>query len=137
MVGNHQGIGVQADFLPIQQGQLFALLGHTHADTTLNLAQVEGVHGLPQFQQHIVGNIHHRINGADTAATQLFHHPQRRRRFDIHALNNTTEVTRAGFRCQHLNNRRITDTDHGRLNVRALHRRLIQYADFAGQSGNA
>ncbi|MNG98730.1 hypothetical protein D3C79_578800 [compost metagenome] len=75
VIGNHQGVCIQFGFAAVQQRQGFPLFGHTHHDPAFNAAQVESMHWLTQFQQHVVGNVNHRVNGTDAATTQFLTHP--------------------------------------------------------------
>ncbi|MNC68345.1 hypothetical protein D3C75_1189280 [compost metagenome] len=77
LIGNHQGVCLEFSFVTIQQAQGFTFAGHTHHDTALNTIEVEGMHWLTQFHQHVVSHINHGINRANTCAAQLLTHPQR------------------------------------------------------------
>ena len=89
MIGNNQRIFFQLGFCAIKQRQRFIFLRHTHHDTAVDTAQIEGVHRLTEFQQHVVSDIHHGINRTSAATTQFFTHPQWRWRFNINAFDHT------------------------------------------------
>ncbi len=137
MVGNHQGIAVQGHFLTIKQCELFALLCHTYADAAFYLSQIECMHGLAQFKQYVVSNINHRINRADTATTQFFHHPQRCGGFYIHAFNDTAHITRALFRSCDFNIGFVVDGWRHWFDFQFGQIGFVQYADFTRQTGHA
>ena len=75
MVGDQQGPLIERAFGVIQQGDLLTGTTGTHANFPVETGQIEGVHGLPQFQQHEIGDIHHGVDTAHSAAGQLFHQP--------------------------------------------------------------
>ena len=45
-------------------------------DATLDFFQVETMHGLTQLHHYIIGDVHHRVDGAYATAAQFFLHPQ-------------------------------------------------------------
>ena len=92
VIGNHQGIFGQFHFLAIQQHQLFSGLCHAHHNAALDLFAIERVHGLAKFQHDVVGDIHRRVNGTDTGATQLFLHPQRGFRLQVHVAQHPAQI---------------------------------------------
>ncbi|MNN33913.1 hypothetical protein D3C81_1476920 [compost metagenome] len=97
VVGDHQGVGAQGDFLAVQQDYLLAFFRHAHADTAFDLVQIEGMHGLAEFEHHVVGDVDCRVDAADIGATQTLDHPQRSRAAQVDIADYTTEVTRAGL----------------------------------------
>ena len=77
MVCNHQRVGAQVNSLAIQQLQGFASACGAHHNTLVQRVQIEGMHRLAEFEQHVVGDIHHRIDAAQTAAAEFFLQPKR------------------------------------------------------------
>ena len=75
-VGNQQVVGVQGALRSVQGGELFAGGGAAHDDVPVgDGVQVEGVQGLVEFQHHIVGDIHHIVDGAQAGAGQAVLQP--------------------------------------------------------------
>ena len=63
-VADHQVLGVQGALLAVQGYELFALGGHAHHDLgPTHLGEVEGVQGLAQLQEDVVGHVHHVADG--------------------------------------------------------------------------
>ncbi len=135
VVGNHQGVGAQGDFLAVEQDQLLALLGHAHAHAAVDLGEIEGMHRLAQLDHHVVGDVDHGVDTADIGTAQALDHPQRGRPAQVDVADHATEVARAGLGSQQLNAAHFIDlrsngADHYRLDLGA-----VQRADFAGQAG--
>ena len=70
MVRDHQRIGPQRHLLSVEQYQGLTFGGHAYADSAFDLLQIEGVEGLPQLEHHVVGNVHHSIDAANTGPAQ-------------------------------------------------------------------
>ena len=62
-------------------------------------------------QHDVVGDVHHRIVGADTGATQSFSNVRRCCASDINATNNATKVARAVLRRAVFNGQRCIAAD--------------------------
>jgi hypothetical protein len=59
------------------------------------------MHRLAEFEHHIIGNVHHRVNAAYSAAAQPLLHPQRCRNLRIDTFDHAPGVTRTGnFRAE-------------------------------------
>jgi hypothetical protein len=71
--------GRSGDAVAVEQVEGLALAGHAHVDAAVELGQIEGVHRLTEFQQHVVGHIHRHAERPHAAAPQPLLHPQRRR----------------------------------------------------------
>ena len=77
-VGDQQDLGWRADGIAIEERDRLSGARQTHPDVAPELLQIVGVHGLSQLEHHVVGDIHHRADGAHTGAPQPLTHPQRR-----------------------------------------------------------
>lgn len=96
VIGDNQGVGPQCHFLTVQQNQLFAFLGHTYADTTIDHVQIECVHRLTELQHHVVSDVYGGIDTAHIGATQALDHPQWGRLAQVNISDNAAEITRTG-----------------------------------------
>ena len=96
-IGDDERVGAQGRLFAVEQRQRLAFAGHPHPDLTRELAQIEAMHRLTEFEQHIVGDIDHRADGANAAAPQPLAHPQRRARAGIDATDDAADIARAGF----------------------------------------
>jgi hypothetical protein len=134
MVGNHQRIATQADFLSVEQNQLFALFGHPHADAAVDFGEVEGVQRLTQLQHHVVGDVDGSVDAAHLGATQALNHPQRRRLGQVDVTDDTPQVTRAGGRRQHFNRAHFIMRRWNRSHYGAGDLGGVQRADFTSQA---
>ncbi len=134
VVSNNQGVCTQADFLTVEQLELFAGFSHTNADTAIDLLQVKGVHRLAQLKHHVVGDIDGGINAADIRTTQTLDHPQRGRLGQVNIAQHASQVTRASFRRHyfHWNNVVIHRRDNGY--VRTGNGSGVQGTDFTRQT---
>ena len=75
-VGDQQVVGSQDAFHAVQGGELFARRGAAHEDVTVGHGvQVKGVQRLVELQHHIVGDIHHIVDGAQAGAGQAVLQP--------------------------------------------------------------
>ena len=135
VVGNHQGIATQGDFLAVEQHQLLAFFSHAHADAAIDLREIESVQRLAQLDHHVVGDVDGGVDAAHVGTTQALDHPQRGRLRKVDVTDHTAQVTRAGCRRQDFN--RTDFVVHGRHSryYRAGDRSGIQRADFTGQTG--
>ena len=50
IVGDHQGVVIQFEFLAIKQGDGFVFFGHADDYIALQQRKIEGVHGLAQLK---------------------------------------------------------------------------------------
>ena len=115
----HHGVGFELDRLTIEQFELLARLGHTHDDAPIEFGQVKGVHRLPEFEHHVVGDVHHRVDGTKPAASQPLLHPEGAGPTDVYIANHPVHEARAALprfqrnregifnRGRHLDDRRI------------------------------
>ena len=63
-VADHEVLGVEMAFHPVERDEGCALGQGLHADASpANPVEVEGVQGLSQLVQHVVGDIHHVVDG--------------------------------------------------------------------------
>ena len=85
-VGDQQEGRIQRRVVAIEQLQRFAGARMAHHDVALQHVVVERMQRLAQFQHHVVGDVDHRADRAQTAAAQAFGHPQRRVRGHVDAL---------------------------------------------------
>ena len=135
VVGDHQGVGAQADFLAIQQDQLLALFRHAHADAAVDLGEVEGVHRLAEFEHHVVGDVDGGVDAADIGTAQALDHPQRSRLGQVDATDHATQVARAGLGRQHFDRAHFVMRGGDRRDGHRGDRRAVDGTDFAGQAG--
>ncbi|MNF69555.1 hypothetical protein D3C84_514420 [compost metagenome] len=135
VVGNHQRIATQADFLTVEQYQLLALLRHAHTDAAIDFGEIESVQWLTQFEHHVVGDVDGSVDAAHVSATQTLHHPQRRRLGQVNVTDNAAQVTWARGRRQHFY--RTHFIVHGRNGHDHWtgHWCVVQRANFTGQTG--
>ncbi len=89
MVGDHQRIAAQADFLTVEQYQLLALFRHTHADAAIDFGEIERVQRLTQLEHHVVGDVDGSVDTAHFGAAQSFNHPQRGRPGQVNVTDDT------------------------------------------------
>ena len=136
MIRNHQRIRVQLRFCAIKQHQRFALFRHANDNPAFNAVFIKGVHWLTQFEQHIVGHIHYRINGTNTAATQFFFHPQRGWRFYVDTFHHAAQITRTGVSGFHRNRQNIANGSRDWRDFRLNQRCLIQHRHITGDADN-
>ena len=92
------GVRLHGHGLVIEQRQLLAGTPPADVQTALQACQIEDVRGTTQFQQHIVGDVDQRRDGALTGTRQPLLHPVRRGRRRIDAANDTTGKASAQFR---------------------------------------
>ena len=60
----HQRVGAQGCLLAVEQDQSLAGAGHPYLDPAVESGEIEPMHRLAEFEQDIVGDIHHRTDGA-------------------------------------------------------------------------
>src|SRR5699024_1894466 len=118
-------------------GELFALFGETHINTTFNLSFIEGVQGLAKLKQNIVGHIHYRVYGTQATATQTFLQPYWALSFQVHIADNASEVARAGVRRCHFYRYGFLMSGYDSINLRGIKRHLIKCRHFAGHTTDA
>ncbi|MNQ59612.1 hypothetical protein D3C85_738660 [compost metagenome] len=135
VVGNHQRIATQADFLTVEQHQLLALFGHAHTDATVDFGEIEGVQRLTQFQHHIVGDVDGSVDAAHVGTTQTLDHPQRRCFGQVDVTDHTPQVTWARGGRQHFYRAHFVVGGRNRSHHRTDHRSGVQGTHFTGQTG--
>ena len=92
------------------------------------------MHRLTQLEQHVVGDVNDRIDGANPAATQLLFHPQRRWRFNIDTLHHAAQVARTGLRRFNGDRQSIGNGGGNGGNLRCVQRFFIQNGHVAGDA---
>ena len=81
-IANHQHFPVQFSHLTIQCLELIPIIGTANNNfMSRNGIQIKGMHWLPIFFHHIIGNIHQVVDGANTAGCQPSLHPLGRRSY--------------------------------------------------------
>ena len=76
LVGNDQMVGVQRVLPAVQGGELFALSGTADDDLpAVDIAVVEGVHGLAVLQHDVVGDVHDVVDGPHSHGAKPLPHP--------------------------------------------------------------
>jgi hypothetical protein len=134
VVGDHQGVGAQGNFLAVQQDQLLALFGHAHADAAVDFGEVEGVHRLAELEHHVVGDVDGGVDAAHVAAAQALDHPQRGRLAQVDVTDDTAQVAWAGSRGADFDRAHFV-VGRAQPDYRAGDRDVVQGADVAGQAG--
>ena len=135
VVGDHQGVGAQGDFLAVEQDQLLAVLGHAHAHAAVDLGKVEGMHRLAQFDHHVVGDVDHRVDTANVGTAQALDHPQRGRPAQVDVADHPAEIARAGGRRVEFDRTGLVVLRGDRIHRHRRQRYVVDGADFAGQAG--
>jgi len=135
VVGDHQRIATQADFLTVEQYQLLAFLSHAHTDAAVDLGEIESVQRLAQFEHHVVGDVDRGVDAAHFSATQTLDHPQRRRLGQVNVANDTTQVTRARSRRQNFNRTHFIVHSRNSHHHRTSDRSVVQRTHFTSQTG--
>ena len=95
LVRDQQETLAHRDLVFGQQGQLLAFFGAPHDDVAGQLFEIEGVHRLAQFEQHVVGDIDGRADRPQSTAAQSFGHPLRGICSRIDVADDAADVTRA------------------------------------------
>ena len=134
VVGDHQGVGTQADFLTIEQHQLLTLFGHTHADAAVDFGEIERVQRLAQFEHHVVGDVDRSVNTANVGTTQALDHPQRSWLGQVDVTDHTPQVTRASVGRQYFNQANFVVYHRHGSNHWTSDRRVVQRTHFTGQA---
>src|SRR3990167_9471235 len=75
IVGDQQTALLDFDRIAIEQNQRFVFRGMSHMNSAMQFLEIEGMHGLPQLEHDIIGDIDNGMNAADAAAAQFFLHP--------------------------------------------------------------
>ena len=119
-IGDKQLVARKGRFAVVEQAQGFARIRLANDDTALHFVRIEGMQRRTEGQHDVVGDVHHRIVGADTGATQSFSNVRRCCASDINATNNATEVARAVLRRTVFNGQRciVADGDTRRFQRR-------------------
>nr|AMK07513.1 hypothetical protein [Klebsiella sp. T5-5] len=136
MVSDNQSIGIKLRFRAIQKNQRLPFMRHTYDNPAFNAVFVECMHRLTQFKQHIVGDVNHSIDRADTAAAQLFLHPQRSRCFNIDAFHYAAQIARACIRRINLNRQNIINSRRNRSDFRSIQRSFVEHGHIASNTNN-
>ena len=137
VVGDHQGVVTQGQFLVVQGEQFFFGVGVAHGDATVELGQIEGMQGLAQFQQHVVGHVDNGINGAQAGTAQALDHPQRAVGIDVDALDHAAQVTGAALAVCQVHGEGVVDGRGHLVDGRIDQRALVHHPDFAGDAAQA
>jgi len=101
-VGDDQGVGTQDVLAAVEAHQLLFRMGVAHPDAALLQGlPVEGVEGMTELQEHVVGRVHHVVDRPDADRLEPLGHPRRRRpHLESHEL--TAEVAQAALGGLHL-----------------------------------
>ncbi len=93
------------------------------------------MHGLTQFEHHVVGDVDGGVDAAHVAAAQAFNHPQRGRLAQVDVADDAAQVAWASGRRGHVDRAHfVMGGWHGR-HYRAGDRDVVQGADVARQAG--
>ncbi len=134
MIGNDQGVRSQRNLLTIKQNELFALLRHSHTDATVDFIQIKSMHRLPEFQHHVVRDVHSRIDAAHIRAAKTLNHPQRGRPAQVNIAQHATEVARASFSGQHFDRNDLIMNSWNLCHRRTTYRSGIKRAHLSRQT---
>ena len=137
VVGDQQGVVVQLQGLVVQALQGLAGLGPAHANAAGQFGQVKGVQRLAQFQQHIVGHVDDRVDGAHAGAAQALHHPQRRLGGGVDAADHPAQVTRAAVAVVQGHREAVVQGGGHRLDGGLVERGAVEHAHFPGDAAQA
>ena len=136
-VGDQQHGFVGVDAASVEQGDGFAGASVAHHDAAVELVEVEGVHGLAEFQQHIVRHVHHGIDGTQPATAQPFAHPQRRAAAGVGVGDDAAEIARAAGEVLDGDREFRIDRRRHRGDGRRRDWNTVQEAHFAGETADA
>ena len=137
VVGDHQGVVAQGQFLVVQGEQCFLGLGLAHGDAAVELGEIEGMQGLAQFQQHIVGHVDDGIDGAQAGAAQALDQPQGAVGVHVDALDNPAQVTGAAFAVRQGHGEGVVDGRGHLVDVHVGQRALVHHPHFPGDATHA
>jgi len=108
-VADHQVVPAQGMGFSIESREGLTLRCPPHDDSVLfQPVVIKGVEGLPEFQEHEVGYIHHVVDGPQPRDMQPVSHPEGRRP-DLHASDHACCVPGATFRVFHIHPGKIRD----------------------------
>ena len=137
LIGNHQGIVAQRDLGTVEQAQLFVCLGHAYPDAAIQLREIETVHRLSEFQKHVVGDVDHGRDGAQSTTAQFLDHPVRRPDGRVDTAKHTAQVTRACIGRFQGHCTLVFDLGADRFDARRSHRLTVQHPDLTCDPGKA
>ena len=136
-VGDDQGIAVQGQFGLVQQGQGLTRARVAYFDVTVEPRQVEGVHGLAEFEHHVVGDVDGRRNRADAAATQFLDHPLGRARGGVDAGDDPARVAGLTRFVADPHRQLSVGLRRDRIDLRRVHGDPVARADLARDPAHA
>ena len=87
--------------LPVEKVEGLAGKPRLHGDARLEGGEIVRVHRLAELQHDVVGDVHDRVNGSDTATAQPLAQPQRRSGVGAQAADDAAGKTRAVGRIRH------------------------------------
>ena len=96
-IGDHEVVGSERDVRVIEAKQPLPRACEADVDVAFELRQIERVQRLPEFEHHVVGDVDHGTDRAQAALLEAPTHPERRRRFDVHAGARPAAVAPAGI----------------------------------------
>jgi hypothetical protein len=113
-------------------------VGEADPDAALQPGQVEAMQGLAEFQEHIVGDVHHGADGAQARAAEALAHPEGRLGAWVNGADDAAGVARAGLRGQEFHGEAIVMAwrDRGGDGGDA-HRATVDDAHLARHAGEA
>jgi hypothetical protein len=129
--------GSSATSRPSSSDDLFARLRQPHDDALAQGGEVEAVHRLAELEHHDVGDVHHRVDGAQAGAAQLLPHPQRRDGVRADAANDAPDEARAGLRGAHLDREFVVITGARPGEARPAQRQAVDQRDLARNAQHA
>ena len=97
-------------------------------------AEIERVQRLAEFKHHVVGDVHHRIDGPETRAAQALHHPQRRRLAGVDVAHDAAEIAGTTFASDYLDRKTVIDAGRDRRTVGCLDGQVVEHSDFPGDA---
>ncbi len=82
-------VGVEHNISTIEQGQPLTGFCQPYLNGTLQLVEIESMHGLSQFEHHVIGDINSRVDRSHTTSTQTFNHPAWRTGLHVNIANHS------------------------------------------------
>ena len=97
--GDDRHIGREHALFPVKRRELLACMGRTHDDARravfkVERVEIERMQRLPQLEQHVVGHVHHVVDGTLADGGKAFDQPIGRRPH-LHAADEARCVARA------------------------------------------
>ena len=89
---------------------------------------------LTKLEHHVIGDVHHRINGADTRPAQALHHIKRCWPGDVHIADDAPQITGTISRRRNLNRQGLIHRRRHRLHHRRAHLSARRHRQIAGDA---